>query len=294
MCQNLFSFIEMYFMRKKICAIGFILLFILNLTSCNNDEKNIFTERDYIKKLRIEKIVGTKYSSKFGKIDYTNGFISEVYTYDTNGIVIKEEVYFNDEYSRELGYTDISLYNSDYSICRTEKYDYKNNLEKIYIDSLYNFKTIERKVYDKSNQLTDLVKFRYDGENEAETIMYNANGKIYSKRQSSYIDKKQEKSISYDSNGNVNKTVIAEIYDNYTIIKNYDEKGKVTYSSRRSYKNGLMTKRDNTYYSFIKENDSTVYREEYTYQDSILYKQKLEYKNNEIESAIVYTNYKRQ
>ena len=92
----------------------------------------------------------------------------------------------------------------------------------------------------------------------------------------------------------MNKTVIAEIYDNYTIIKNYDEKGKVTYSSRRSYKNGLMTKRDNTYYSFIKENDSTVYREEYTYQDSILFKQKLEYKNNEIESAIVYTNYKRQ
>jgi hypothetical protein len=281
-------------MRKKICSIGFIPFFIISLISCNNEKKNVFTERDYIKKLRIEKIVGTKYSSKFGKIDYTNGFISEVYTYDTNGIVIKEEMYFNEEYSRELDHSIISLYNSDYSICRTEEYDYKNNLKTIYIDSLTNFKTIERKVYDKSNQLKNLIKFRYDGENEIEAISYDANGKIDFKRKSSYMNKKQEKHMSYDSNGNVYKKVIADIYDNYTSIKEYDEKGKVTFSWRKSFKNGLMTRKDYTYHSIFKENDSTLYREEYTYQDSILYKQKLKYKDEEIESAIVYTIYKRK
>lgn len=279
-------------MRKKICAIGFILFFIINLISCNNDNKNIFNEREYIKKLRVEKIVGIKYSSKFGKIDTANGFVSSVSTYDTNGYVIKSEIYFNDEYTRDFGYTEILSFANNYKNCRTEVYDYKSSLKNIYIDSLNDDRYLQRKIFDQNNKLTNLIKYKYDSEILIEILFYDSTGKLESKEVITYKDNKQVKSTTYNENNAIKYKIILEYYDNYSFSTSYNKEGKIDYKSKKEFRNGLTTLWE--YTSYLNENDSTIYKEEYTYQDSTLYKQKLKYRNNEIESAVVYTIYKRQ
>lgn len=108
----------------------------------------------------------------------------------------------------------------------------------------------------------------------------------------SYKDNKQIKSITYDKFSGVKNKYISEHYDNYNFSISYNKDGKIDYKSKNIFRNGLTTAWEYTTYS--NENDSTVHKEEYTYQDSILFKQKLKYINNEIESAIVYTIYKRK
>lgn len=281
-------------MRKKICELRVILFFIVTMISCKNDEKKTFDYNEYCKMLRISKTVVTTYPSKFGKIDYTNGFVSEIHTYDTNGIIIKEEMFYNDEFlDRKFNTTTVRLFTNNFGICRIETYNYKNELSSIYIDSLINKKTVERKIYDVNNQLVNLVRYKYSGDKLTETVMYDGKGKIESKELSIYESDKHGKTLRYDANGNIIETTTADFYDNYTLRKITDKEGKMTYKSKTEFVNGLQVTDYYTYYD-PKDNDSTIHKDEYTYQDSLFYKQILKYKNNEIESAKVYTNYKRE
>ena len=280
-------------MRNYLFVIGSVFSCIANLIGCTNDKKFIFDYNEYCKKLRISKIVVTTYPSKFGKIDYTDGFVSGIYTYDTNGYVIKEVKFYNDKYLRDLNHTDVYLFTKNYGICRIEHFDSNNKLENIYIDSLINKKTVERKIFDTNNQLTNLVRHKYIGENLVETIMYDSKGNIESREETIYKDNKSGISKRYDSYGNNIERTVTYFYDNYTVRTVTDKDGKITFRSKTKYINGLQVIDDYTFFN-EKGNDSTVYKDEYSYQDSLLYKQKLKYENNQIVSAEVYTIYNRE
>jgi hypothetical protein len=279
-------------MKNHFLLVVLFLSCIINLISCKTDKAEVFNEREFIKKLRITKIVGTTYPSKFGKIDSTNGFLSSIYTYDTNGYVIKSEVFYNDEFMRDFSNREVHFFTNNYQYCRTEVYDYKNSLKNIYIDSLKDDRYIQRKVFDEKNKLTDLIKYKYDSGNLIEILFYDSTGKLISKEVITYKDNKQVKSTTYNENNAIKNKTISEHYDNYNFSTSYNKEGKIEYKSKREFRNGLTTLWEYTSYS--NENDSTFYKEEYTYQDSTLYKQKLKYRNNEIESAVVYTISKRE
>jgi len=280
-------------MKYHFAAVLFIILCAMNYVSCVADEKKVFNEREHIKKLQVDKIVVTTYPYKFGKIDTTNGFVSNIISYDTNGYLIKYEHFDKGEYTREFSYTTIVTFTNNYKNSKTENYDHQNSLRDIYIDSLNNDKFIERKIFNKNGKMTGLIKYKYNSDNLVEILSYDSNGTIESKNIISYEKNKEVRNIEYDKYGSIKNRTITDHYNNYFISKSFDADGKIQYKSKKIFPNGYVSVSEFTSYSSQKENDSTVIKNEYTYQDSILLKQDFYYLNNEIQSADIYKVYKR-
>lgn len=167
-------------MRNQFVQVLLILSSIVTFISCKSEQTKFFNEREFIKKLRITKIVGTTYPSKFGKIDSANGFVSSIYTYDTNGYVIKSEVFNKEDFMKDFNTKEMYFFSNNYQNCRTELYTNNDKLKNIYIDSLNNDKYIERKIFDENNRQTGLIKYKYDSQNLIEILSYDSIGKLES------------------------------------------------------------------------------------------------------------------
>jgi hypothetical protein len=269
----------------------FLTLSILNLYGCNTENKTEFYQIKFIKNLKIETIETTQYPCKFGEIDYKDGFLTEITTFDTNGYVINVKKFNREDYMKQYNFEENYTYSNNYKNTKIEKYNNKHILDQIYIDSSLNEKIIERKIYNSNQALINLIKYKYEYKNLVEIIVYGSNGKIESKDVNSYDNDKLIGSITYDDFDHVKNRTIIEYTNNLITTKSYGKDDKLEYQSQ-STKQGNLTF---TYQStFIHEKDTTNYKVEYTYQDSIFYKTNKHYKNNELEYIEVFRLNKRK
>ncbi len=269
----------------------FLTLCILNLLSCKTEQKNEFDENKFIKNLKIERIETIQYPCKFGEIDYKDGFVTKITTLDTNGYVINVKKFNREDYMKEYNTEEKYSYFNNYNNSKIENFNYKNILDRIFIDSTFNKKQIERKIYNHNQTLINLIKYKHEGENLVEYIVYDSTGKIESKNVNSYNNNKLIKSISYDEFDHIKNKTITEYSGNLTTTKSYDNDDKLEYQSQSTKQGDLTLNYQSTH---IYEKDTTNYKTEYTYQDSIFYKKNKHYKNNELDYVEEYKLYKRK
>jgi ribosomal protein L31E len=258
----------------------FLTLSILNLYSCKTENKTEFDQIKFIKNLKIETIETTQYPCKFGEIDYKDGFVTEITTFDTNGYVINMKKFHREDYMKEYNSEVNYTYSNNYKISKIEKYNHKHLLDQIYIDSSLNEKIIQRKIYNSNQKLINLIKYKYENKNLIEYIVYDSTGNIESKNVNSYANDKLIESITYDEFDHVKNRTIIEYTNNLITSKSYDKDDKLQYQSQSTNYGNLTFTNQSTY---IYEKDTTNYKVEYTYQDSIFYKTNKHYKNNELD-----------
>jgi hypothetical protein len=269
----------------------FLTLFILILYSCKSENKNEIDQIKFSRDLKIEKIEKIIYPSKFGIIDYKDGFLTEITTLDTNGYVINFKKYNKEHFMKEYDFEENYTYSNNYTVAKIEKYNHKNALNNVYIDSLHNQKTLERKIFNNNLKLVNLIKYKYSDNNLAEYIVYDSIGGIESKNVNYYSKNKLVKTVNYDKFNNVDYKIIIEHSDNIINTKSYDKDDKLEFQSQ-SIMEGNLTM---VYQGMrIYDNDTTHYKVEYTYQDSIFYKKNKNYKNNELEYVEEHKLYKRK
>jgi hypothetical protein len=192
---------------------------------------------------------------------------------------------------KEYNSTRKFSYFNNYSNRKIENYNSKNEIEDIYIDTLDNENTIERQILNPKKNLKQLIKYKYSNGKTTEIIVYDSIGAVKSKETYSYSNNKPINTIEYDEFGKVTQKIIYEYTDKIQKVFTYDKEEMLDFYNENTITNDLITNSKSIY---IDEKDSTKYRTEITYQDSIFYNRKIHYKNNELDYAEVFKIYKRK
>ena len=223
-----------------------ILLIFLSQTgfSQENDKGKLIKKLGYTGKSTYE------YSTKFGEIDSSTKFLIERNKYNSEGLTVKREYYYNGDDSNEYARIVNLQYNDKKDLIKLVNYNYKGDIENIikyeYQDSL--MKVI--RIYSKEGNLTRRVNYHYNNLNKPITqLSYEASGEFSGKYTNEYNSKNQLiRENSFGKNNQLESYVLYKKNDSIDSYTQFDKNNKQTfYSLKKLNKEGIPIERESSY-----------------------------------------------
>ena len=170
--------------------------------------------------------------------------------YNSEGLPIKREYYYNGDDSNE--YTKIVnlQYDDKKDLIKLVNYNYKGDIEDIikyeYQDSL--MKVI--RIYSKEGNLRRRVNYHYNNLNEPiKYLSYEASGEFSGKHTYEYNSKNQlTRTNDFDKNNQLNSYILYKKNDSIDSYTRFDKNNKQAfYSLKKLNKEGIPIKRESSY-----------------------------------------------
>ena len=224
-----------------------ILLIFLSQTgfSQENDKGKLMKKLGYTVKLTYE------YFTKFGEIDLSTKFLTGREKYNSEGLPIKREYYYNGDDSNE--YTKIVnlQYDDKKDLIKLVNYNYKGDIEDIikyeYQDSL--MKVI--RIYSKEGDLRRRVNYDYNNFKKNITqLSYEVSGEFLGKYTNEYNSKNQLiRENSFGKNNQLESYILYKKNDSIDSYTRFDKNNKQTsYYLKKLNKEGLPIEGESSYY----------------------------------------------
>lgn len=216
--------------------------------------QTVFTQEDdkskLIKKLGYTVKSTYEYFTKFGEIDSSTKFLTGREKYNSEGLTVKREYYYNGDDSNEYARIVNLQYNDKKDLIKLVNYNYKGDIENIikyeYQDSL--MKVI--RIYSKEGNLTRRVNYDYNNLNKLiKYLSYEVSGEFSGKRTYEYNSKnKLTKTNTFDKNNQKESYTIYKRTDSIDGYTGFDKNNKQTnYSLKKLNKEGIPIKRESSY-----------------------------------------------
>lgn len=205
---------------KKLTLLSLIALMLFSCKENKSEDKfNLVTE---ISKRNIQYLKGYEYLYKFGKIDLTSKFLTQLQEFDKNGYLIKEITYKRPDsvkyptdsimnifdskgnlIERLMVRNDLDYMATDFKyVVKVSKYIYKydGSNNRIQLD-MYNDGKLDSKTmykYDENNnvlsytsynakgEIENHAEYKYDGKHETGYTYFNADNKIKERTESKW------------------------------------------------------------------------------------------------------------
>ena len=223
-----------------------ILLIFLSQTgfSQENDKSKLIKKLGYTVKSTYE------YSTKFGEIDSSTKFLIERNKYNSEGLPVKEEHYYNGDVSNEYTRIVNLQYNDKKDLIKLVNYNYKGDIEDIikyeYQDSL--MKVI--RIYSKEGNLRRRVNYHYNNLNKPiKYLSYEVSGEFSGKHTFEYNSKNElTRTNNFDKNNQNKSYTIYKKTDSIDGYTGFDKNNKQTnYFFKKLNKEGLPIEGESSY-----------------------------------------------
>lgn len=274
-------------MKKILC---YILFFVL-LASCmhkgqSDTARKNNSEREKIASLNIQYANTYKYEYKFGEVDLKSASLVVSVEFDKNGKPIKRS-----EHGDFMKYDIMKsyAYDAENKLSETIVQDYTDEITQIIRNKYEGDLNTERLFYNADGALTGKVVYKFDKNNDrVELISYDEKGKIGYKLKTVYDSKgrlKEEK--EYDSDGKM-KYYTKSLEDNNGCVETnrYDDSNVLQYKIITCYDNGYIKSNEYTnpvYNSYSKT--------EYIYDEDGLLIETINYEGHGEPSSMEKTEY---